>query len=114
MMGGWKISLSMRRLPILAVKIGWQVAGWVLAGVVGVISGLLWGKGGRKRLVETTKTLEKDNNRLSERITALEAQTRAPSISQTFNFHSGRDRRRDIQSAIEAATVGGSKKPSGS
>ena len=94
----------------LLVKIGWHLAGAVLALVVGVISTLLWGKGGRKRLVENTKTLKDDNKQLSKRVTALEAQNRIPSITQTINFDgaaSANEREHHLRSAIDTETVHG-------
>lgn len=94
----------------LLVRVGWQVGGVVFALVVGVIGTLLWGKGGRKRLVESTKTLMDDNKRLSKRVTALEAQNRIPSITQTIHFDgatSANERERHLRSAIDTETVHG-------
>ena len=90
----------------LLVKVGWQAALSGSSVVAGVIGTLLWGRGGRKRLVESTKTLEGDNKGLGKRIAALEAQTRMPAVSQTIDFSAGGDREPDLQSAI-AATVHG-------
>ena len=82
----------------LLVKVGWHLASAFLALVVGVISTLLWGRGGRKRLVE--------------RLAALEAQKREPSITQTFNFHgpsTADEREHHLRNAMDTATVRGLK-----
>lgn len=87
----------------LLVKIGWHLAGAFLALVVGVISTLLWGRGGRKRLVES-------NKRLNERVAALEVKNRAPAITQTIYFNgaaSADEREHNLRSAIDTETVQG-------
>lgn len=81
------------------VKIGWYLAVALFTLVVSVGSTLLWGRGGRKRLVKRIATLEKEN--------------RAPSITQTINFHgadSANERERHLRSAIDAETVQSLKK----
>ncbi len=76
------------------VKIGWHLAGGIIALGVGVISTLLWGRGGRKRLLARLDALEKEN--------------RTPSITQTVNFHGSplaAEHERHLRNAIDAETV---------
>ena len=75
----------------LLVKIAWHSGIAIVSAAVAVIGTLLWGRGGYKRV--------------KQRLDALESQERAPAITQTFNFSTGRDRRRELQSAIDASTV---------
>ena len=85
----------------LLVKIAWYAAAAVISGGVAMIGTLLWGKGGRKRLIENNKCLNK-------RIAALEAQYRAPAIQQTINFHSDVDikkHERQLREAVESETA---------
>ena len=89
----------------LLVKIGWYVASVIITGVLAVIGTLLWGRGGRRRLVENNKCLNK-------RIAALEARASMPAINQTFNFNAAADaydHDRQLREAIEAKTVHGLK-----
>ena len=87
------------------VKVTWYAVTALVTGGVAVIGTLLWGKGGRKRLVE-------DNKNLNRRIATLEARASMPAISQTFNFNTGTgadDQDRQLRKAIEAKTVHGLK-----
>ena len=68
----------------LLVKVGWYAATAIFTGVASIIGTLLWGRGGRKRLME-------DNRSLKERMAALEARASQPGIKQAFNFHAGAD-----------------------
>ena len=88
-------SLTNAATADLLVKIGWNAGAFLLAGAMGVIGTLLWGRGGRKRLLE--------------RITALEAQTRLPAITQTINFSGGTadDPERQLRTALDAETAQG-------
>ena len=75
------------------VKLAWYLVTALVTGVVAVIGTLLWGRGGRKRLME--------------RLAALEAQNHAPSITQTVHFHSSPnvdDNARQLRAAIDAET----------
>ena len=78
--------------------------------VVGVIGTLLWGRGGRKRLVESNERLEADNKNLHSRLAALETKAAAPSISQTFIYSAApdpRDEAGEIEKAMDQKTVQG-------
>ena len=78
----------------LLVRIGWHVAGIILALGVGVISTLLWGRGGYKRV--------------KQRLDALESQAREPAITQIVNVQgssSTNERERHLRDAIGAETV---------
>ena len=73
------------------------------SGCLAVIGTLLWGRGGRKRLI-------KDNKCLNERVAALEVRASIPAINQTFNFNAdAHDHDRQLRDAIEAKTVDGLK-----
>lgn len=92
----------------LLVRIGWHVAGGVIALGAGVIGTLLWGKGGRKRLVVSNAQLVESNTQLSKRVAALEAENRMPSITQIVNVQGGtsiEERERHLRNAIAAETV---------
>lgn len=73
------------------VKIGWHLLGSVIALAVGVISTLLWGRGGYKRV--------------KQRLDALESQERAPAITQAINFNSAdsaNEHERHLRNAVNA------------
>ena len=87
------------------VKIAWYAVTALVTGGGAVIGTLLWGKGGRKRLLE-------DNKNLNKRIAALETRASMPAINQTFNFNTGADaddHDRQLRKAMEAKTVHGLK-----
>ena len=73
----------------IAVRFGWHAAAFVIGAVVAVISTLLWGKGGRKRLVDSNKRIEADNRRMGERLAVLEAQALVPAITNAVHVHPG-------------------------
>ena len=85
----------------LLVKIAWYVVTPLITGAVAVIGTLLWGRGGRRRLVE-------DNKSLNKRLSALEARASIPAINNIVNFNAGayaHDHDRQLREAIEAKTT---------
>lgn len=96
----------------IVVRAGLLVGGYILIGIAAVIGTLLWGRGGRKRLVESNKRLEAETITMNERLAALEAEARVPAITQSFNFHDGataEERDRHLRGAVDAATTRGIK-----
>ena len=84
----------------LLVKVAWYVVTAIVTGVGATIGTLLWGRGGRKRLVE-------DNKRLNNRVAALETRASMPAINQLVNFTVGasaQDNERQLRNAVEAKT----------
>ena len=82
----------------LLVGIGWYAVSVIVTGAVSVIGTLLWGRGGRKRLV-------KDNKSLKERMAALEAKIEAgPQVMNIAVAEGGMDPQ-DIRQAIRAEST---------
>ena len=77
-----------------------------------MIGTLLWGRGGRKRLVKSNRRLKRGNKHLFRRVAALEAKASMPAINQIVNFNAeadSRDNERQLREAIEAKTAHGLK-----
>ncbi|MYH38555.1 MAG: hypothetical protein F4160_17330 [Rhodospirillaceae bacterium] len=90
----------------LSVRFGWYAVAVAGSAVAAVIGTLLWGKGGRKRIVAENSRLSEDNKRLHERLTALEARASIPAITQVFNHGAGAGDR-EIRDAIDSASMRG-------
>ena len=83
------------------VKIAWYVVTALITGGVAVIGTLLWGRGGRRRLVKNTECLNK-------RFATLEARASMPAINHIVNYNAGADAHdhdRQLRNAIEAKTT---------
>jgi len=85
--------------------IGLYILGVLIAGGLGVIGTLLWGKGGRKRLVDSNKRLEKDARTLNERIAALEARLSSERTAQTINISLEKNGNRDADQSEQKNTI---------
>ena len=88
-------------IAIFLAKGIWCLGIALVAGVGAVIGTLLWGRGGRKRLVE-------DNKCLNKRVATLETRASMPAIDQTFNFHTSTSadiHDRQLRDAIETKTA---------